>query len=659
MIGLGSVKATVARSASGWRPPPKLTVSEWADKEFVLSAESSAQPGRWTTISYQREILDAFSDPRVSFISVMKSARIGWTKILNIVIGYSIHQDPASTMLVQPTGDDAKGYSKEEIAPMLRDVPVLKAIAFEDVDEKIGPKESGNTIMHKRFPGMILSLTGANSGTGFRRISRKRVLLDEVDAYPESAGSDGDPVKLATKRAETFWDRKIGAGSTPLLEGASRIKQLFLAGDQRRYHVPCPECGHFDYLVFRPTESGEGHYMTWPEDKPEQAHFVCSKNGCVIEHKNKRDMLKRGHWLASEPFTNHASFHIWAAYSVSPNSTWGDIAREFLEANRNGPAQLKTFINTVLGETWAERGDAPDWQRLYLRREGYKIGTVSDGVKFITAGVDVQKDRFVYEIVGWGYDKESWSIDAGVIPCDTGRDESWRNIDELIGRIYESSRGPLPIRMTAVDSGYNTNMVYSYARRHVGRVIATKGVDKQHAILGAPSPVDVTISGRRIARGCKMWPVGVGPAKTELYGWLRIDPPTKESGLPFPIGFCHFPEHPEDFFKQLTAEHLVKVAKRTGHTIQEWQVIPGRENHWLDCRVYARAAAYQLGLDRMKARAPQPPPPGAVVVGAPAPAAASPTPAPQPAPQPKLAKPVRSDYRFTIRKNYGKGWLSR
>jgi phage terminase large subunit GpA-like protein len=634
----------IATAAGALRPPKRLRLSEWADEHFYLSAESAAEPGRWRTLPYQRGIMDAITDPAVEMVSVMKSARIGYTKILDATVGYYMHQDPCPIMIVQPTVEDAEGFSKEELAPMLRDCPVLAEII-----PQTAARDTKNTILHKIYPGGSLSVVGANSGRGFRRVSRKVVLFDEVDGYPPSAGTEGDQIKLGIRRTEYYWDRKIIIGSTPLVAGASRIAELFEAGDQRRYYVPCPHCGHMDFLAFR--ESDRGHWMAWPKGEPERAHFVCSKCGCEIDHKHKRAMVEAGEWRADGEFKRHASFHIWAAYSYSPNATWGQLAAEFVAANAAGPEQLKTFVNTVLGETWTERGEAPEWMRIYQRREQYPVGTVPAGVEFLTAGVDVQRDRLVYEVVGWGSDRQSWSVDAGVLPGDTsneGADGPWAKLDELLAHAYPGVDGGSThsVLMLAVDSGDQTQTVYNWARRYpMSRVIACKGTAAAKTIIGSPSPVDVTVRGKRLSRGYKVWPVGSSIAKSELYGWLRLNPPTSESGAPHPPGFCHFPEYGEEFFRQLTAEHLVPVKKRTGFVVHEWQIIPGRENHWLDCRVYARAAAALAGLDRMAAarrRADASPP----VVSQPAPESA-PQPRSEPA-SPAEPRPQRTG---------GTGWL--
>lgn len=625
------------------RPPPKLSLSEWADQFFYLSAESAAEPGRWRTLPYQRGILDAITDPDIVRVSVMKSARVGYTKCVNAAIGYFIHQDPCPILVVQPTVEDAEGYSKEEIAPMVRDCEVLTGLVGAVTPRRRRPKKktagkkkdskartSAETILQKSYPGGVLSMVGANSGRGLRRVSRRVVIFDEVDGYPSSAGNEGDPIKLGERRADYYWNRKIIAGSTPLIAGASRIEEMFNAGDRRRFFVPCPHCKKMDYLRFGArTDEGDipGHWLRWDDNAPELAHFVCSGCGCFIEETHKRTMLDKGEWRAEGDFNGHASFHIWAAYSLSPNATWGQIAIEFLEAKALGPEKLKTFVNTVLGETWKERGEAPDYERLHQRVEAYGIGTVPTGPIVLTAGVDVQKDRFVYEVVGWAANKESWSVESGELHGDTALDSTWALLDEkLLAHTYTGAEGQQwSIAMLAIDSGYNTQMVYNWARRHpISRVIAVKGVTGSRALAGIASKVEITVNGRQLKKGYKVFPVGVDIGKAELYGFLGLK---RGEGAP-PSGWCHFPAYDQEFFKQLTAEHLVTVTnKRTRRTKMEWQVQPNRENHALDCRIYARAAVAVLGLDRIPTTTPasvapsSPSIPTPVVAESPAPAA--------------------------------------
>lgn len=596
-----------ARACLAWRPPPRRTLSAWADEKFYLSAESAAEPGKWRTLPYQRGVLDAISDPTVEQVSWIKSARIGYTKCINATVGYYMDQDPCPIMVVQPTIEDAQGYSKEEIAPMLRDCPALAAIV--PVSKT---RDSDNTILLKKFRGGSLSMVGANSARGFRRVSRRVVIFDETDGYPVGgAGDEGDPIALGIRRTDSYWDRKILAGSTPTIGGRSRIERLFLSGDQRRYYVPCPHCTTMQVLRFP--------QLKWPKGQPDRAVYVCIECGCEIAHAHKREMVDAGEWRpgphaqfpdlpAPAPFHGHASFHLWAAYSFSPNASWGQLCTEFVAATAAGPELLKTFVNTVLGEPWQERGEAPEWQRLYARREPYAMGSCPTGVLFLTAGVDVQKDRLVYEIVGWGRDKRSWSIDAGILPGDTSDATGkgpWPALEALLARQHPHEAGlQLSIALLAIDSGYNTQVVYAWARQHpMSRVIAVRGVPTAHVLIGAPSPVDITISGRKKKSGYKVWPIATNLAKSELYGWLALQAPTAEDaaeGAVCPPGFCHFPEYGEAYFTQLTAEQLVPHRSHKGFTLFVWELIPNRENHYLDARVYARSAAAVVGLDRFK-----------------------------------------------------------
>jgi phage terminase large subunit GpA-like protein len=587
--------ALVASQFSLWRPPPRLHLDEWADQFFYLSPESAAEPGRWRTLPYQRGILRAISDPTVERVSFMKSARVGATKMMCAMIAYSIAADPCSMMVVQPAQEDAEGFSKDEIAPMLRDVPVLAGIVGEP-----RAKDTSNTILAKQFPGGKLLIVGAHSGRGFRRVSIKRLFADEVDAYPPSAGAEGDQIRLAIRRTEYFADRKIVCASTPTIAGASRIEEMFEAGDRRRYHVPCPYCGVFDVLVFRQDDGGRGHFMTWPEGRPESAHFVCSACSRAIEHKQKREMVEAGEWQAEGEFSGHASFHIWSAYSYSPNASWGQIAAEYVEAETSGPEALRTVVNTLLGQTWTTQGEAPEWERLHRRRESY-LAEVPAGVRLLTAGVDVQRDRLVYEVVGWGAGKESWGIERGEFVGDTGHEggEVWRELDKLLAEEWRGVDGSVfGILRLAIDSGDQTQTVYAWARRHPHTVMAVKGSASAPALLSSPRRVAVTVAGRPIPDGCKLWIVGVNQAKEQLYGWLRMD--AGETGPP--PGFCHFPDsadYSEEYFRQLTAEQLVSTKNRHGFTERRWMLIPGRQNHALDARIYARAAAAPSQIDRM------------------------------------------------------------
>lgn len=582
---LTSVDDMLREVSVSWTPPKRTRLSEWADQYFALSAESSAQEGRWRTLPYQKGIMDAMTDPSIEMVSVKKSARVGYTKCLNALIAYHIHQDPCSILLVQPTESDADGYSKEEIAPMLRDVPVLRGLV---ADAK--SRDSGNTILAKQYPGGVLSMVGANSPRGFRRISRRVVLLDEVDAYPISAGSEGDQIKLAIKRAEYFWNRKIVAGSTPTEAETSRIDRLFKSGDQRMYFVPCPHCDGLQYLKWGAKDPWG---IKWPSGQPEKAVYVCEHCGESIQHAQKYDMIQAGEWqpTAEAKQAGHASFHIWAAYSYSPNATWGQLASEWVEAHGN-PELLKTFVNTALGECWEEEYSARlDSDGLARRAEPYELLTVPDPAVVITAGVDVQDNRVHIVQRAWGPGEESWLVNRAEIFGDPGGYELWDQVLSVLSMKFRHASGAL-LQTTAacVDSGgHYTHEVYAFCRQHRGRnIIATQGRPGPKPVLGKPTKQDINLRGQTIQRGATLYGIGVDTIKNTIYGRLKRGP---KEGEPFRgPGVYHWPMGlPPEYWQQLTAEK--KQARYVkGFAQHFWVKKPGDRNEDWDCEVMAYAA---------------------------------------------------------------------
>ncbi|PIR25616.1 MAG: phage tail protein [Deltaproteobacteria bacterium CG_4_10_14_0_2_um_filter_43_8] len=573
---------------SGIEPDPELTVSEWADKYRKLSQKASSEPGTWRTARtpYLREIMDELSPYSSSKeIVFMKGAQIGGTEAGNNWIGFVIDYAPGPMLAVQPTVEMAKRNSKQRIEPLIEESSRLRSKVRNPRS-----RDSGNTILSKEFPGGVLVMTGANSAVGLRSLPAKNVFLDEVDAYPGDVDGEGDPVALAKARTRTFARKKIFMVSTPTIEGRSRIESAYENTDMRKYHVPCPECNEYQSLKWS--------QVKWPKGEPEKAYYSCEICGHEIYEHKKSWMLEHGKWIAENPGNsgkNIAGFHLSSLYSPVGWFSWADAAILFQEAKQN-QEKLRVFVNTVLGETWKERGESPDWRRLYERRETYKIGTVPKNVVFLTAGADVQKDRIEVEVVGWAEKKISWSIDYRVYMGDTSSDEVWFNLDHLLNESFMHETGVnLQIRMLAVDSGYNTQMVYDWVRRQpLSKVMCVKGNARQQIILAHPKSVDVTKRGKTLRRGVRLWPVGVDTLKHEIYGYLRQPKPLEGESTPF--GYCHFPEYGEEYFMQLTAEEIV-IRIHKGFKKLEWQKIRDR-NEALDCRVYNRAAAAFIGIDR-------------------------------------------------------------
>ena len=591
----------------GLMPDPLLSVSEWADKHRVLSQRAASEPGRWRTsrTPYLKEIMDCLSPAsKVERVVFMKGSQVGGTECGNNWIGYVIHQAPGPMMAVAPTAELAKRNSKQRIEPQIEDSPVLR--------ERVKPsrsRDSGNTILSKEFPGGVLILTGANSAAGLRSMPARYLFLDEVDGYPGDVEGEGDPILLAERRASTFQRRKVLLVSTPKIKGLSRIEHEYEASDQRRYFVPCPECGAYQALRFE--------CLTWPKGKPEQAAYCCEHCGSLIEEHCKTGMLQAGEWRPTAPEADEgpgpdairgdgrtAGFHLSSLYSPVGWFSWADAAVLF-EASKKNPELLKGFVNTVLGETWVETGEAPDWQVLYDRRERWSPGTIPAGGLFLTAGADVQQDRIEVDVWAWGRGLESWLIDHIVIEGGPDRAEPWAALDRLLSQVWPHEGGAaLSVAKLAIDSGYEPIPVYAWARRAgVRQVVPVKGNNSfnQASPVSGPTFVDTSDGGKKLRRGARLYGVAVSAFKIETYRFLRLLRPTDEEragGESYPPGTIHLPHWVGDeWLKQLVAEQLVTVRTRRGFPRHEWQKLRER-NEALDCRVYARAAAWIEGADR-------------------------------------------------------------
>lgn len=550
-------------------PPPKLTVSQWADGYRRLSQEASAEPGRWNTerAPYQREILDAINDGRCEEIIIMSSAQVGKTEIILNIIGYYIAYDPSPILCLQPTLEMAQTFSKDRLAPMLRDTPVLRG-KVKDVRSK----DSGNTILHKAFPGGHITMAGANSAAGLASRPIKVVLMDEIDRYPASAGTEGNPIKLAEKRTTTFWNRKKVKVSTPTIKGRSQIENEFLSSSKEEWCVQCPCCGKY-----QPYEWGRIHFS----DVTMECKF-CMERFSEMEWKENS-----GKWIAAADNPKKRGFHLNEL--ASPWKHWEEIIDEFRDANKalkeqSDAEKMKVWINTTLGETWEEKGEAADEDVLLKRRERY-TADLPDGVLLVTAGVDVQDDRFEVEITGWGKGYESWGILYRKIPCDPEKEESWDKLEKFLDmELYFENKNSLLIACTCIDTGgHHTTEAYKFLKkmeRKQKRIFGIKGMG------GEGIPLVYKVSMNNIEK-VKILLLGVDSGKEILMTRLK----TVDEGP----GYCHFPinadrGYNETYIKGLSSEQRV-IHFKDGRPVLKWVKKSGTRNEPLDLRNYSTAAA--------------------------------------------------------------------
>lgn len=581
--------ATIYRRAAraGARPDPDLTVSEWADKHRFLTTRSSPEPGQWRTdrTPFLKSIMDDLS-PRSKCQTVifMKGSQIGGTECGNNWIGFTIHLAPGPMMAVQPTTDMAKRNSKQRIGPLIDESDVLRGLVRE-----ARSRDSGNTVLAKEYPGGILVMTGANSAKGLRSMSARYLFLDEVDGYPGDVDGEGEPCDLAIARTSNYSQRrKIFIVSTPVLSGRSRIERFYNESDMRQFWVPCPKCFLPQVLRFE--------QLRWRKEDPDSAHYICEGCSASIPNHAKNWMLPRGEWIAQQPGDDRVhGYHLSSLYSPVGWLSWAQIARKYDEAG-NDREKLQVFQNTILGQPWTDIGEVPDTERLYERREAYDIGRVPAGGLLLVAGVDVQMKRLEVEIVAYGRQRISWSVDYRVFEGDTAQPQVWEQLAALLDEDFETEYGgKLRIAKMAVDSGFNTMVVYDFVRRmSPQRVMAVKGDSRASAIIGAPSMIEVGPHGR-VKYGIRLWPVNSSIAKEELYRYLRCAMPDRAAGELWPTGFCHFPQYSKEYFEQLTAEQLV-TKTHGGLRRTVWEKRRDR-NEALDCRIYARAAAASLRFE--------------------------------------------------------------
>lgn len=575
-----------------FRPPPRMSVDEWADSFRHLSPEASAEPGRFSTerAPYQREPMRALSDPRVRTVVLMWPSQIGKTELLVNFVGHRIHLNPGPILVLQPTLTMAEAWSKDRLATMLRDTPALRG-RVKDARSR----DSDNVILHKRFAGGSITIVGANSPAGLASRPIRDVLADEVDRYPLSAGSEGDPLGLADRRASTFRNGKRLRISTPTIKGASRIEAEYEASTQEKWLVPCPHCEEYQVLLWGGRDTPYG--IKWDAGEPDTAHYVCRHCAAVIEDAHKGWMNARGKWVADNP--GHPTRGFWTNAIISPWVPWRDVVREFLEVKAD-PIRLRQFVNTTLCETWEDNGSSVDAGSLAARREAYPCDCavhdpfgcttrkVPAGVAVLVRTADPQGDRIETAVWGFGAGEEAWLVDHEIVPGDPGTQAPWTVLAQRIAQAYRHASGiELRPAVTFIDSGgHHTKEVYQFCRARVHqRVFAIKGANTEGApLLGRPT--------RNNSARALLYMVGAFTGKESALARLTK---VREPGP----GYVHLPDWLDG--EQVSQFGNEKLVTRIvgGRAKREW-VKTGR-NEMIDLLVYAYAALHSLGPKTVQA----------------------------------------------------------
>lgn len=585
------------------RPEPQR-LSEWAAEHFYLSAESSYIEGRWEAYPYQPAIMDCMSNDDIRSVTVMKSARVGYTKMLMAAVGYFAEHKRRNQVIFQPVDDDAEDFVKDEVDPMLRDV-----LAVQRVFPYFDTKSKYNTLRKKVFIGSTLDIRGGKAGKNYRRLTKDVVYYDELDGFDRDIGGgtsgkgEGDAVTLGDKRIEGATFPKSIRGSTPKIKNESYIEGLHDASEQRfKFHIPCPHCEHEQHLRWGGDDCAFG--IKYFDDDPSTAAYMCESCGALFRHDDYIKVWDRGRWISQDGIWIDAEgyfrepsgevvlapesvgFHIWTAYSLTG---WRQIVKEFLEA-RKDQGKLKTWVNTTLGETWEEdTGEKTDAQTLMLRRETY-LAEAPRGVRVVVVGIDTQDDRIEAQFDGYGYGEERFTLSYLRLFGDPGRPLIWDKLAAALQRTFRREDGVLlQVALALHDHGghYSDEVTAFSKRMGVRFLIPIQGASQS----GKPVAV---MPRKKNAKGVYLTMVGTDTAKTALYQRYLITEPGP--------GYVHWPiseEFDRTYFDQVTAEKR-KTKYVKGRPVTVWDA-GGKRNEATDCSVYSlaaiRVAQQNFGLD--------------------------------------------------------------
>ncbi|HEC0612347.1 TPA: phage terminase large subunit family protein [Salmonella enterica subsp. enterica serovar Havana] len=606
---MNNIMLTIRKGLQPLIRPLPMTAVEWADAFYYLPKESSYGSGEWETLPFQVAIMNAMGNDRIRTVNLIKSARVGYTKMLLGVVGYFIEHKSRNNLLFQPTDSAAEDFMKSHVEATIRDVPCLKTLA-----PWLGRKHRDNTLTMKRFSsGVGFWCLGGAAAKNYREKSVDTVCYDELSSFEPDVEKEGSPTLLGDKRIEgSVWPKSI-RGSTPKVKGSCQIeKAANESAHFMRFHVPCPHCGEEQYLKFGDGSTSFG--LKWEKSKPETVYYLCEHNGCVIR-QSELDQ-KAGRWICDNtgmwtrdglayfsasgeevPPPRSITFHIWTAYS--PFTTWIQIIYDWLDALKD-PNGVKTFINTTLGEPYEEAVAEKLSHELLLEKVIHYAAPVPERVVYLTAGIDSQRNRYEMYVWGWAPGEEAFLIDKQIIMGRHDDEDTLQRVDAVINKKYRHADGTdISISRICWDiGGIDAEIVYKRSKKHgIFRVLPVKGA----SVYGKPV---ITMPKKRNQSGVFLCEIGTDTAKEMLYARMGAVTAPADEATPYAI---RFPDNPDVFTeveaKQLVAEELVEKLVN-GKFRLLWDA-KGRRNEALDCLVYASAALrvsvqrWQLDLEAL------------------------------------------------------------
>lgn len=555
------------------KAPEKLTVSQWAEKYRILD-ESSNFSGRWSNdiTPYLVGIMDSFNDPYIQEINFVKPTQVGGTEAMLNMLGWIIMDNPSPTMIIYPTDDLAKDTSNDRIKPSLTRTPEIAERFYKNASKELNIK----------FRGMSVYLRGSNSPSKLASKPIKFLFFDEIDKMEGATRKEASPYNLAKERTRTYtYSKKIYTTSTPTIK-TNYVWTIHEAADEQRcFYVPCPHCG--DYIVlrwkqihFRDDENGE---LT-NEERVKDAVYVCQECGSGITDKDKIKMLRKGEWRDTKKTcvgkARRVSFWLNALYSRF--LTWSEIALEFLNS-KDDPDKLQNFVNSWLAETWEDTKLKTSAELVLERQTDLPEFKIPDWCKILTGGVDVQENCMYWTIRAWGDHITSQNIAHG-------QAYSFGEIEQVMNLQYETEDGtPAVVNLCLVDSGYNADVTYDFCAQNADWALPVKGSSNPMQSHYKFSIVNKTAS---MAYGMNLVIVDTDKYKDMIASRMRRE---NGSGSWMVYKGCD-----REYADQVTSEHKIKVKNGRKTTLRWVKKTSHADNHYLDCEVYAMAAADTLGV---------------------------------------------------------------
>jgi len=566
--------------ARAFAPRKTQTVSEWSDKNIILSRKTSPEPGPWRTDRNPilREPMDSLSARSAVHEVVMKfPIQIGKSEVGRNAIGYWMCESPGPIMACFPAEVSMNKWINQKLNPMLEDSPNVR-----EVLASTNTRNAANTKEFKDFLGGQLYVEHAGAPARLKSTSVKYLVVDELTEFANSLKTGDDPQAMLEDRysAYTSTYKRLDI-SSPGTKGICRIDERYELSDQRQYYMPCPHCLaeiNFEWSGLQWMQGGKN------------VVYACPECACIIEEHQKTDMIKSGRWIPTFPGRSIRGYTVNCLYyQIGLGPRWEKLVEMWLSV-QNDPAKLKTFVNSRLAEAWED----PSMRAVKLnviadRAEAYPLRVAPLGVCKVIAGVDTQDNRLAVQIIGMGKGTAIWVLDYIELMGDPADDAVWVALTDLLNRPIEHINGhALPIEATAIDAGgHRTEAVKDFVRRRMIRrpMVIFGAVPNNAPVLSKPKAQDVNWRGQYNKRGVMIQHVGTVAVKNKLFGRMATD-----GDKPKEARLLHFSEDlPKEYFTGIVSETFNPRTNR-------FEKKRGARNEPLDTLVYAYAAAHHHEL---------------------------------------------------------------